>query len=218
MSAKTGRTTFRASTALLLELLPKTLEQHVRDVGANIDIGQMLAIARQVIDSLHHLHAHKVVHGDVKLNNFLVLPAAGGAVAGAPRVVLADFGCAVQHGTGPADIDDAFRVHATQATNFSLGNPAHQAPEVVAALARKAQLPRDSAEVVVIDLRSQDSFAAGMMMCVLSLGQECRLAGLGGYCVVAVFPAHRARACCRPRHRPETPGSISYGVGGRVGW
>ncbi len=161
--------------------MPKTLEQHVRDVGADMDAGLATAIARQVVDSLHHLQANKVVHGDVKLNNFLVQPVAvGGAVAqGAPRVVLTDFGCAVQHGTGPADMDDTFRVHATQATNFSLGNAAHQAPEVVAALARKAQLPRGSAEIVEIDLRSQDSFAAGMVMCVLSLGQGCRLAGMG---------------------------------------
>ena len=141
------------------------------ELGADMDADRAMALARQVVDALHHLHAHKVVHGDVKLNNFMVQPATGGGVAAAsdaPRVVLTDFGCAVQLGSGPADMDDDFEVHAAEATNFAFGNPAHQAPEVVAALSRKAQLGRGSAERVVIPLASQDAFAAGLVMCVFS--------------------------------------------------
>ena len=154
----------------------------MRDLRADMDADRAMALARQVVDALHHLHAHKVVHGDVKLNNFMVQTATGGGVApDAPRVVLTDFGCAVQHGSGPADMDDAFEVHATEATNFALGNPAHQAPEVVAALARKAKLGRGSAERVVIPLASQDAFAAGLVMCVLFFaGPRMTAGGDGG--------------------------------------
>jgi serine/threonine protein kinase len=204
VNVKTGRTTYRASTALLLELVPKTLEQHVRELGARMDAGRATALARQVVGALGHLYAHKVVHGDVKLNNFLVqaadadgaaAAAVGGAAAAAsgddappPRVVLTDFGCAVQHGTGPADMDDDFRVHAAEATNFSLGNPAHLAPEVVAALARKGKLARGSGERVAIPLGAQDAFAAGVVLCVLALDWR---AGV-----------HERRDCCAGRAVP----------------
>jgi serine/threonine protein kinase len=131
-----------------------------------------MVLARQVVDALNHLHVHKVVHGDVKLDSFLVQPAVGSEAATGtpPRVVLSDFGCTVLHGPGPADMDDAFEVHATEATNIVLGNPAHLAPEVHAALKRKMRLARGSTERVVIPLAAQDAFAAGLVLCVLSLG------------------------------------------------
>ncbi len=80
--------------------------------------------------------------------------------------MLLDFGCAVMRGDGQADMNAQFEVHAAEGTNFSLGNPSHQAPEVVAALALTGKLRRGSNERVVVPLAGQDAFAAGVTLCV----------------------------------------------------
>jgi serine/threonine protein kinase len=170
-NARTGRVRYRSTTGLVLERLPITLEQHVRALGADLYRLQILQLAVQVLDSLVHLHKNGVVHGDIKLNNFMVAVVAtggdddggggagdgpsegdenddqnneddhddgdareetptgtggGGTGAGAggdrkprarlTRVVLVDFGCAVLRGTGTADMDEHFQVHAAEAT------------------------------------------------------------------------------------------------------
>jgi serine/threonine protein kinase len=146
-----------------------TLEEYVRQRGPGLGSDEIVALGRQLLGVLAHLYAHKVVHGDIKLNNFLVQQRLLEAAAEAPkfpRLVLIDFGCAVMRGEGPADMNRKFEVHVAEATNFALGSSSHQAPEVVAALALKRRLRRGSDERVVVPLGGQDAFAAGVAMCV----------------------------------------------------
>jgi serine/threonine protein kinase len=184
---------YRSTTGLIMECAPTTLEKYVRDLGQALRGDLIVALGLQVVRALLHLFVHGVVHGDVKLDNFLVeqlllpappsevpkakgaapAPAGGGggggggaAAVACPRVMLVDFGCAVMRGEGQADMNAQFEVHAAEATNFSLGNLAHRAPEVVAALARKGELRRGSEERVVVPLAGQDAFAAGVTLCV----------------------------------------------------
>ena len=63
-------------------------------------------------------------------------------------------------------------VHVRENTNFSLGNPAHLAPEVITALARKGRLARGSDAQVVIPLAAQGAFAAGVVLYELAMGLE----------------------------------------------
>ncbi len=103
----------------------------------------------------------------MKLNNMVVQMPDPDTAANMPlRLVLIDFGCAVMRGDGVADMNDQFEVHLVEATNFSLGNMSHLAPEVVGALARKQKLRRGSNDRVVVPLAGQDAFAAGVALCV----------------------------------------------------
>jgi serine/threonine protein kinase len=184
---------YRSTTGLIMECAPTTLEEHVRRLGPALQGDEIVALGLQVVRALLHLCVHGVVHGDVKLNNFVVeqllllappsevakaegagpAPAGGGGgggggapAAACPRVMLLDFGCAVMRGQGQADMNAQFEVHAVEATHFSLGNQSHQAPEVVAAMALKSKLHRGSDERVVVPLAGQDAFAAGVTLCV----------------------------------------------------
>ena len=156
---------FRSTVGLLLERLPMTLEKYVRDLGADLDALRILQIGTQIVDALLHLKRNGVVHGDMKLNNIMM-----DASLDPPQPVLVDFGCAVLRGERAGDMDEGMDVHAVEATNFALGNQAHLAPEVLAALTRKGQLARGSAERVTIPLAKQPSFEAGVVLHELALG------------------------------------------------
>jgi hypothetical protein len=167
VNAKTKQVTYLSTAALVLERLPKTLEQHVKELGTSLGACDAAALGVQVAAALLHLRASGVEHGDLKLDNLMVDPARD-----PPRVVLVDFGCAVMRGARSEDMDERMEVHATRATALTLGNPAHLAPEVLAALKRKGELARESAEVVVVPLAQQSAFALGVVLFELAMGLE----------------------------------------------
>ena len=178
---RTGRTRFLPTTGLLLERLPLTLEQHVAALGDALDNVAAISLAAQVVEALHHLHACGVVHGDLKPNNCMVDSARTPC-----RVVLVDFGCAVLRGPRSTDMNDSMTVIATESTNITLGNQAHLAPEVLAALARKGKLSRGSDKRIEIPLGKQSSFAAGVLLYELAMGLDSPILG---YPAVGCSPA-----------------------------
>jgi hypothetical protein len=167
VNARTGKPTFLKTTGLLLELLPRTLEQHVRELGADLSAAQLASLGAQLAAAQHHLYVNGVVHCDLKLNNIMVDPAME-----PPRLAVVDFGCAVVRGDGAADMDDAMNISAVEATCAVLGNPAHLAPEVQTALQRKVRLARGSAERVVIPLAGQPAFELGAVLFEMAMGLD----------------------------------------------
>lgn len=169
---RNGRTRFLPTTGLILERLPLTLEQHVAAMGDALDAVAAIRLGAQVVEALQHLDAHGVVHGDLKPNNCMV-----DSTRTPCRLVLVDFGCAVLRGSRSMDMNDDMTVIATESTNFSLGNQAHLAPEVLAALARKGSLSRDSREQIEVPLSMQSSFAAGVLLYELAMGLDSPVLG-----------------------------------------
>ena len=196
-----GRVRYPPTAGMFMELLPCTLEAHLKARGAELSPKEIISISLQVAAALMHLFDHGVVHGDLKLSNIMVEPVASDAGAGvergcdgddgggggeatvsaasipvavgtAVRTVLVGFGCAVSRGAGPADMDDEMRILATVGTSFRLGNQTHLAPEVLDALVRKGHLPRHSTEEIVIPLAAQPSFALGVLLFEISAGEH----------------------------------------------
>jgi serine/threonine protein kinase len=167
VNARTGKVTYRPTTGLLLERLPRTLAEHVRVTGAGLEAAAVLRLSVQVVEATAHLARHGVVHCDLKLNNFMVDPSSSG-----DRVVLIDFGCALRQGEAAGDLDEAMTAHVVGgAAGFpSFGNTAHAAPEVLAAFKRVAALPRGSEERVAVPLAAQDAFATGVLLFEVAMG------------------------------------------------
>ena len=67
----------RKSLGVVFEYLPKNLEEHLEARGDDLSAEEVVAIAVQILRAAQHLHAHRVVHFDLKRDNFLVDPSTG---------------------------------------------------------------------------------------------------------------------------------------------
>lgn len=150
VDARSGAVTYARTTALVMDLLPTTLEQYVRDLGDDLPAAQCVRLGQQVVAGLLHLHRHGIVHADMKLNNILVDPAS-------LHVLIIDFGmCISAERRGPgAEFQWGLRVGGGNI----FGNPNHRSPEVCRAL--RVYLRDGAAEV---DISMQPSFAAGVVL------------------------------------------------------
>ena len=74
----------RKSLGVVFEYLPKNLEEHLTARGNDISADEVVSIAVQILRAAQHLHAHRVVHFDFKLDNFLVDPSTGALPATTP--------------------------------------------------------------------------------------------------------------------------------------
>ena len=146
---KNKKVTPRKSLGVVFEHLPMNLEQHLeaRDEADELTAGEVLQISLQILRAAAHLHAHGLVHFDLKLNNFLCDPRTG-------RVVLSDFGTAKK--VRP-DAHWRLRMHPMLPPE---GNPAHRAPEVIAAVDR---IVKSEAEGQVW-VEKQAAFACGVLL------------------------------------------------------
>ncbi|MGE5183934.1 MAG: protein kinase domain-containing protein [Acidobacteriota bacterium] len=88
------------------------------DSSGPVPIKRAIDVLAQVADALEHIHHLGIIHGDVKLENLMLVPEPHGGFERARRhtVRLLDFGLAVRHGT---------RDHVVS------GSPAYIAPERV---------------------------------------------------------------------------------------
>ena len=71
------KATPRKSLGVVFEYLPKNLEEHLTARGNDISAEEVVSIAVQILRAAQHLHAHQVVHFDLKRDNFLVDPSTG---------------------------------------------------------------------------------------------------------------------------------------------
>lgn len=112
----------------------ESLRQRLDRLGGQLELGEVIAIGRQVADALDHAHAAGIVHRDIKPENILL---AGG------RAWVADFGVA----RIVAGSDDFPRTSGTMV----IGTPAYMSPEQ----ARGGEAPLDG---------RSDTYALGCLL------------------------------------------------------
>lgn len=131
---------------LALELLEgTTLAQHLRRVGV-MSIASASALGSQMLRALERIHAMRVVHRDLKTDNFILIRSPSGGV----RVKIIDFGIAhVDSDAGQGFLPDF-------AANLLVGTPRYMSPE-------QASCERD------LDCRS-DIYSLGVVLYQLVTG------------------------------------------------
>lgn len=104
---------------LALELLPgPTLSQHLRQRGV-MSVVEVVDVARQILRALERIHAMRVVHRDIKTDNFIFAT----TPSGMRRIKVIDFGIArVLRPTAPNALPDF-------AANLLVGTPRYMSPE-----------------------------------------------------------------------------------------
>jgi serine/threonine protein kinase len=103
-------TTYDGFDYLLLQYVPGVeLDEWLRYSGSAVSRGRLLHVLSQLAAALDHLHAQRIVHGDVKPGNIMV------DAYGADRVTLVDFGLAFREGR--------------QRERRAYGTPGYLAPE-----------------------------------------------------------------------------------------
>jgi eukaryotic-like serine/threonine-protein kinase len=93
----------------------RDLAQHVLDSGP-LPLGRVVPIVHQIAAALEAAHARRVVHGDLKPANVMLVDREGHA----DLVKVLDFGVAQMFGT---------RTGSGEPTNLMLGTPSYMAPE-----------------------------------------------------------------------------------------
>ena len=159
VNRRTQKKTYLKTTAILMELHPKTLEQYLDERGADLEATDARFVCVQLASGVAHLYRNQIVHFDLKLNNVLVDETRG---KGRPRVVIIDFGTAKQVGHG---MDEEWRVVLPRNEGLA-GNQVHRAPEVVNAFDGKVGGPTRT-----IPLRMQPSWALGVLLYEVVCGE-----------------------------------------------
>ena len=166
-NVRNGNKKYRPTTGLLLEYIPCTLEKFVKDQRELLTPSLAITLGTDIVCAAKQLNNCGVVHGDKKPNNIMVDVTGR---HGQPRAVLVDFGCAVVKGDGPKDMDDRMAMRASAQNPVSFGNIVHLAPEVRQALS--LQCHADGNQEVIIPLRQQGAFSAGLLLFELAMGLQ----------------------------------------------
>eukprot|EP00803_Ostreobium_quekettii_P003908 evm.model.scf_2504.2 EVM.evm.TU.scf_2504.2 scf_2504:16116-16763(-) len=152
------------------------------------DWGLKVQVAHQAALGLAHLHAHRIIHRDVKPCNFLVFPPSAGDCA-VPVVKLCDVGIAVGQ-------SEEWRVETTK--RQQPGTKRYLAPEIDAGKAHNPQSDVSSFGVVLCEVVAQTvPYGGGMssdlvvmakkmkgeLPCLIPCGCPKRLAALVKECL-----------------------------------
>lgn len=143
---KGGETVRSKGQFLVLDYHPKDLESWISDYPAPMQFEVLLRAVEQIMAAVVYLEKNCICHLDLKMSNFLVTED--------NRMVLCDFGCAVQF------TDNSFRLPFVHGM-LPGGNKAHLAPEVINAFHR---LRRDPATKMSLEYSKQESFAVGVLI------------------------------------------------------
>jgi serine/threonine protein kinase len=84
-----GRTHELIAVVIIQQVLLHTL------CWSQIDLNEFLLVCRQMLEAVHFLHSRHVLHGDIKLNNWLIRCPPKGLAAGPTQginICLIDFG------------------------------------------------------------------------------------------------------------------------------
>jgi len=139
---------------LCLDYHPTDLEKWVKNYPAPMQLEVLLKIIEQILEAVVYLEKNRICHLDLKTSNFLV--------AENSRVVLCDFGCAVQFP------DSSFSLRYSHGM-LPGGNKAHLAPEVLNTYHR---LRRNPACKDLLNYSRQESFAIGVLTYELAMREH----------------------------------------------
>ena len=139
---------------LVLDYHPMDLEKWVGSYPAPMQFELLLTTVEQIMEAVIYLEKNFICHLDLKLSNFLV--------AENNRVVLCDFGCAVQFS------DSSFNLPYSRGM-LPGGNKAHLAPEI---LNTYHKLRRNPTSRGVLNYTKQESFAVGVLVHELAMREH----------------------------------------------
>jgi hypothetical protein len=129
----------------------QSLTRRLAEGGRYENVGEAVALIRQVLDALEAVHAHRIIHRDIKPGNILIDPTG--------RAVLTDFGLARP---------EADQAHLTS-DGVVVGTPSYMAPEQAAGSSDRIGPWTDlySVGVVLFEMLTGQLPFAGLPLAVL---------------------------------------------------
>ena len=144
----------RKGQFLVLDYHPQDLRTWLSKLPCPLPYETTLQITEQLLEAVLYLEKSHICHLDLKLSNLLVTDS--------DRIVLCDFGCAVQF------TDDTFALRYSRGM-LPGGNRAHLAPEV---LSTHHRCRLDPSREGVLNYSRQASFAVGVLVYELATGDH----------------------------------------------
>ena len=151
---RSGVTRPRKGQFLVLDHHEKNLTDRLGELSLPLSYNTALHMTEQVMQALLYLEKHRVRHLDLKTSNVLV--------KNEDRLVLCDFGCAVQFP------DSSFVLEYSRGVQVG-GNRAHLAPEV---LSSAHCCRHEPSRHKTINYSKQASFAVGILVCEITTGEH----------------------------------------------
>lgn len=139
---------------LVLDYHPFDLLSWITKSPRPLQFEVLLSMTEQLLEGVLYLERNLICHLDLKMSNVLV--------AEDEKIVLCDFGCAMQFE------DNTFRMPFTRGV-LPGGNKAHLAPEV---LNTHHRFKRDPSRKGVLDYSKQASFALGVLIHEIATGEH----------------------------------------------
>lgn len=142
---------------LVLDYHPSDMESWTAKYHRPLDFDLLLNLAEQVLEGVLYLEGNMIRHLDLKMSNILM--------AESERIVICDFGCAVQFP------DSTFTIPYIRGS-LPGGNKAHLAPEVLNMHHRCKRSPANSHKGPLINYSKQASFAVGVLIHEIATGDH----------------------------------------------
>lgn len=154
--SRSGQTVVAKGQFLVLDYHPFDLEKwiSVSKFPRPLDFELLLGLVEQILEGVLYLEKNLIRHLDLRLDNMLVTEE--------EKIVLCDFGCAIQFP------DKSFTLPYVRGS-LPGGNKAHLAPEV---LNTHHKFKRDPGRRGKLDYSKQASFAVGVLIHELSTGDH----------------------------------------------
>ncbi len=152
---RSGQVVATKGQFLVLDYHPHNLKEWMSAFPHQLEYETVLNFTEQLMEGILYLESNNVCHLDLKLNNILVTEE--------EKIVLCDFGCAVQ-------FEDSSLILPFVRTSLPGGNKAHLAPEI---LNTHHRFKRGSARSRgVLDYSKQASFAVGVLIHEMATGDH----------------------------------------------
>ena len=149
-----GGTQPRKGQFLVLDHHQQNLTDWIAEMSLPLSYELTLTMTEQILQALCYLEKNRIRHLDLKPSNVLL--------ASRNRPVLCDFGCAMQFQ------DATFVLPYTRGVQVG-GNRAHLAPEVLSSAHKCRHEPSKPGS---INYSKQASFAAGILVCEVAIGEH----------------------------------------------
>lgn len=140
---------------LVLDYHPSDMECWATKHPRPLDFDLLLSLTEQVLEGVLYLEMNMIRHLDLKMSNILMTDG--------DRIVICDFGCAVQFP------DKSFAIPYVRGS-LPGGNKAHLAPEVLNMHHRCKRSPAHSQRGPLINYSKQASFAVGVLIHEMATG------------------------------------------------